>query len=129
MSGVLVKIAALAIAVAVLGSVLRSVRSDVAQGLTLAGGALVLFLALQAAVPSITLIRTLLDTLSQGQAVMQAALQVTAIAIVGELAAQTCIDTGQVGMAQYVRLGCRILALAVTSPVFLEVLTWVRSLN
>jgi len=129
MSDVLVKIAALAVSVGVLGSLFRQEHSGIAQGLTLAAGALVLYLALRAAAPVVALLQRLLQMLSQGQAMVQIALQVTAVAIVGELAAQVCVDTGQAGMAQYVRLGCRILALVITSPVFLEVLTWADALG
>ena len=123
----MLKIAGLAMASALLGTVLKSWRAEVAQAFNLAAGIMVLYLAASAAGPMVNLGLKLMETLGSGKTAAGAAVTVAAIGIVGEVAAQTCADAGQQGLAYYVRLGCRILALTATAPVFLEVLTWIGS--
>lgn len=112
-----VKLAGFSIAAALLAMTVRRQQPQIALGISLAAGALILSLAAQRLGGVVETIAQLCSRASlQGEA-LGMILKVLGISYLTEFAAQTCRDAGEEGLCQKVLLAGRVMVLALAAPV------------
>ena len=110
---------------AVLSTVLRVQRPELALGLSLAAGALVMALLLKELAPLMTTLRRMLTLGNLSDNALAVVLRGAGVCFVTQWAADTCRDAGQTALASKAELAGRILLLLLTVPLFEQVLTLV----
>ena len=110
---------------AVLATVLRSQRPELALGLSLAAGTLVVGMLLKELLPLITTLRRMLTLGGLSDNGLEIVLRAAGVCFVTQWAADTCRDAGQTALAGKAELTGRILLLLLTVPLFEQVLTLV----
>ena len=123
MSGVLVTAVGVLLCAAVLSTVLRTQRPELALALSIAAGTLTGGLLLKELVPLLTSLRRMstLGGLSDGA--VSVVLRAAGVCFVTQWAADTCRDAGQTALAGKAELTGRVLLLLLTVPLFQQVLT------
>lgn len=118
----MVKLVAIAILAAMMIIALKTVRPEVSLTLSLASGAVLLFIALSWAVEALGSLQVLSQRYALDPAFLSSALKIVGIAYMGEFGAQLCRDAGQGSLASKVELGGKILILTMTLPMVEEIL-------
>lgn len=116
------KLVAIAILAAMMIIALKSVRPEISLALSLASGAVLLFIALSWAVETLGSLQTLSQRYALDPVFLSAALKIVGVAYMGEFGAQLCRDAGQGSLASKVELGGKILILTMTLPMVEEIL-------
>ena len=124
----MVKIAAIAVAAALCAVVVKKQAPEVGLVLSLVAGALILALSLTALQGVKELIETLADTAGLSPAVLKPVVKTVGIAIVTRIAAETCRDAKEGGIAAFVETAGAASALFVCLPLMEAVLSMVKEL-
>ena len=123
MSGVLVTAVGVLLCAAVLSTVLRTQRPELALILSIAAGALTVGLLLKELVPLLTSLRRMATLGGLSDSAVSVVLRAAGVCFVTQWAADTCRDAGQTALAGKAELTGRVLLLLLTVPLFQQVLT------
>ena len=124
MSGqTLVGVVGLLLCAAVLSTVLRSQRPELALGLSLAAGALVSVVLLKEMVPLASSLRRMLALGGLSDASLSVVFRAAGVCFVTRLAADTCRDAGESALAGKAELAGQVVLLLLSLPLFEQVLT------
>lgn len=129
MTGALVGAMGLLLCAAMLAVVLRGQRPELALGLSLAAGAVVLVMLLGQVTPLLSSVRQLLQGGGIPTQYISVVLKATGICLLTQLTADTCRDAGETALASKAELAGRLLLLALTVPLFTDILSLVTSLT
>lgn len=121
--GILVAAVGVLLCAAVLSTVLRTQRPELALGLSLAAGALVVGLVLKELTPLMATLRQMLTLGGLSDNALAVVLRAAGVCYVTQWAADTCRDAGQTALAGKAELTGRVLLLLLTVPLFEQVLT------
>ncbi len=110
---------------AMLTTVLRAQRPELAVCLSLAAGALVVILILGQLAPLAAAVRRMLQRGDFSADWLEVVLKAAGVCLVTQLAADTCKDAGETALASKAELVGRILLLLMTVPLFEQILTLV----
>lgn len=113
---------------AMLCTVLRTQRPEIATCLALAAGAAVLFLILKQILPLIGAVRRMLTAGNLSEQYVAVVLKAAAVCLLTQLTADTCRDAGETALAGKAELTGRILMLVLAVPLFEEILSLVTAL-
>lgn len=125
MSGVLITAVGVLLCAALLATVLRTHRPELALGLSLAAGALVVGVLLRELIPLIGTLRRMLALGGLSDVSLSVVLRAAGVCFLSQWAADTCRDAGQTALAAKAELTGRVLLLLLTVPLFEQVLTLV----
>lgn len=125
MSGVLIAAVGVLLCAALLSTVLRVWRPELALGLSLAAGALVVGLLLKELAPLLTSLRRMMTVGGLSDNALAVVLRAAGVCFVTQWAADTCRDAGQSALAGKAELTGRVLLLLMTVPLFEQVLALV----
>lgn len=128
MTETLVGVMGLLLCAAMLAVVLRGQRPELALGLSLAAGAVVLLLLLQQLTPLLSSIRALLQGGGIPTHYITAVLKAAGICLLTQLTADTCRDAGEGALASKAELAGRLMLLVLTVPLFTDILSLVTAL-
>lgn len=120
MSGI-IRIAALAVAAALCGAVVRKQAPEIALVLALAAGTALLLSCIEGLSAVLGLIEELTDAAGLSAAAVKPVVKVAGIGIVTKIAADICRDAQQGGLASFVETSGTFIALFAVAPL----LTWV----
>ena len=120
---VLVSAVGVLLCAAVLTTVLRTQRPELALGLSLAAGALVMGLLLKELMPLLSTLRRMIAVGGLSEGALSVVLRGAGVCFVTQWTAETCRDVGQTALAGKAELTGRILLLLLTVPLFEQVLT------
>lgn len=123
------KIAALAVSAAIMALVIRRIRPELGLTLTLAGGALVLLLALPTLAQLIGGLSALARTGGVSDQYTAQLLKVAGVSLLMDFAAQTCRDAGEEGLAMKAELAGRVMLLSLALPSMQALLSQILSLS
>lgn len=129
MTAALVGVMGLLLCTAMLAVVLRGQRPELALGLSLAAGAVVLVVLLEQMLPLLSSIRQLLQDGGIPSRYVTVVLKATGICLLTQLTADTCRDAGEGALASKAELAGRLVLLALTVPLFTDILSLVTSLT
>lgn len=121
--GVLVTAVGVLLCAAVLATVLRAQRPELALGLSVAAGVLVVGLLLKELTPLMATMRRMLTVGGLSDKALSVVLRAAGVCFVTQWAADTCRDAGQTALAGKAELTGRVLLLLLTVPLFEQVLT------
>ena len=125
MSGVLITAVGVLLCAALLATVLRAHRPELALGLSLAAGALVVGVLLRELIPLIGTLRRMLALGGLSDTALSVVLRAAGVCFLSQWAADTCRDAGQTALAAKAELTGRVLLLLLTVPLFEQVLALV----
>ena len=125
MSGVLIAAVGVLLCAALLSTILRVWRPELALGLSLAAGALVVGLLLKELAPLLTSLRRMMTVGGLSDNALAVVLRAAGVCFVTQWAADTCRDAGQSALAGKAELTGRVLLLLMTVPLFEQVLALV----
>ena len=125
---ILVKIAAVAVAGAILSLVLRKNSPEMALLLTISLALIAISLAFDVITGVTDFLKTLSETAQISPAVLSIVLKTVGIAIITKLAADVCRDAGQTSVASGVELTGAFSALYISLPLFKTVIGMIDSL-
>ena len=125
MSGVLITAVGVLLCAALLATVLRAHRPELALGLSLAAGALVVGVLLRELIPLIDTLRRMLALGGLSDTALSVVLRAAGVCFLSQWAADTCRDAGQTALAAKAELTGRVLLLLLTVPLFEQVLALV----
>lgn len=125
MSGVLITAVGVLLCAALLATVLRTHRPELALGLSLAAGVLVVGVLLRELIPLIGTLRRMLALGGLSDTALSVVLRAAGVCFLSQWAADTCRDAGQTALAAKAELTGRVLLLLLTVPLFEQVLTLV----
>lgn len=128
MTAVLIGVMGLLLCTAMLAVVLRGQRPELALGLSLAAGAVVLTVLLRQLTPLLSSLRQLLQDGSVPMPYITVVLKAVGICFLTQLTADTCRDAGETALAGKAELAGRLMLLALTVPLFSDILALVTSL-
>ncbi len=120
--------AGLAVAAAVLCMVVRQQQPELAGLCALAAGAMLLLSALSSLASVQEVFGRLMTLSGLHQGYMNLLLKILGIAYVGELAAQTCLDLGEQGLAMKVALCGKLAIFTLAAPMLVSLLTMIAEL-
>ncbi len=121
--GVLVAAVGVLLCAAVLATVLRGQRPELALGLSVAAGAVVVGLLLKELTPLVSSLRRMLTRGGLSDNGLAAVLRAAGVCFVTQWTADTCRDAGQTALAGKAELTGRVLLLLITVPLFEQVLS------
>lgn len=110
---------------AVLATVLRAQRPELALGLSIVAGMLVVGVLLKQLTPLLASLRRMLTVGGLSDSVLAVVLRAAGVCFVTQWAADTCRDVGQTALAGKAELTGRVLLLLMTVPLFEQVLALV----
>ena len=110
---------------AVLATVLRAQRPELALGLSIVAGVLVVGVLLKQLTPLLASLRRMLTVGGLSDSVLAVVLRAAGVCFVTQWAADTCRDVGQTALAGKAELTGRVLLLLMTVPLFEQVLALV----
>lgn len=110
---------------ALLASVLRSQRPELAVCLSLLAGVLVVGLLLGQIAPLAATVRRMLTAGGMTQGSLTVVLKAAGVCLLTQIAADTCRDAGETALAGKAELVGRILLLLLAVPLFEDILTLV----
>ena len=108
---------------AVLATVLRAQRPELALGLSIAAGTLTVGLLLKELTPLLSSLRRMAALGGLSNSAVSVVLRAAGVCFVTQWAADTCRDAGQSALAGKAELTGRVLLLLLTVPLFEQVLT------
>ena len=121
--GVLVAAVGVLLCAAVLATVLRAQRPELALGLSVAAGTVVAGLLLKEWIPLVSALRRMLTRGGLSDTGLSAVLRAAGVCFVTQWTADTCRDAGQIALAGKAELTGRVLLLLITVPLFEQVLS------
>ena len=116
-------------AMALVCTILRAQRPEMAMATALAASAAVLFLLRNELNSCLELIRTLADASGLTGEDTGLLLRASGIAIIGQFGAALCLDAGESALAERIGLGMRVVLLAMAAPLLGRLLDLVRELS
>ena len=116
----ILKIAALCVAVAMICSALRLQRPELATALSLAAGLVALALLAEPARQLLRQAEGFRTALATEGDVAGVVLKGAGIAVISELAAQLCVDAGESALAGRVTLAARVATLSLCAPMIAD---------
>lgn len=122
-SQVLVTVVGLLLSAAVLSTLLRSQRPELAVGLSLAAGILVVGVLLGQVSSLVGVLRRMLTLGGLGSDSLTVVLRAAGVCLLTQLTADTCRDAGETALAGKAELAGRVLMLLLALPLFQQVLT------
>jgi len=122
-SGVLVTAVGVLLCAAVLATVLRAQRPELALALSIAAGTLTVGLLLKELLPLLSSLRRMASLGGLSDSALSVVLRAAGVCFVTQWAADTCRDAGQAALAGKAELTGRVLLLLLTVPLFEQVLT------
>ncbi len=125
---ILVKIAAVAVAGAILSLVIRKNSPEMSLLLTISLALIAISLAFDLISDVTDFLKSLADTAEISPAVLSIVLKTVGISIVTKLAADVCRDAGQSSVASGVELTGAFTALYISLPLFKTVINMIGSL-
>jgi stage III sporulation protein AD len=125
---ILIRAAAIAIAAAVLGLVIRKHNPDMALMMTLAAGTAVLIGTTALLTPLLSFINELAGEAGFSSALLAPVLKSLGIAIVGKTVSDVCKDAGQTALSSSVEFCATLAALVCAVPLMRTVLQMLREL-
>ncbi len=125
---ILVKIAAVAVAGAILSLVMRKNSPEMALLLTISLALIAISLAFDVITGVTDFLKSLAETAQISSAVLAIVLKTVGISIVTKLAADICRDAGQSSVASGVELTGAFSALYISLPLFKTVISMIDSL-
>ena len=120
--GVLVSVVGILLCGAVLATVLRAQRPELAVGLSVAAGAVTIGLLLREWAPLLASLRRMMTVGGLSDTALSVVLRAAGVCFVTQWAADTCRDVGQTALAAKAELAGRVLLLLMTVPLFEQVL-------
>ena len=112
----MVKVAAVAIAAAVLGTVLQKTTPELALLLVVAAGVWILTLTLDGLGAVAALMEELAGVSGLSEELLEPVAKTVALSILTKLTAEICRSAGESGLASFVELGGTVAALVVALP-------------
>ena len=112
----MVRIAAVGVAAAVLGAVLRRGAPELALLLALAAGVWMLSLTLEGLGAAAALMKELAGLCGLSDELLEPVAKTVAISILAKLAGEICRSAGETGLAAFVEVGGTVLALGAALP-------------
>ena len=128
MTDVLIAVVGILLCSALLSTVLRGQRPELALCLGLAAGTAVALLLIGQVLPLLTAVRKMLDETSVPAAYLTVVLKAVGICMLTRLTADTCRDAGETALAGKAETAGRILLLVLAVPLYEQLLTLVNSL-
>lgn len=121
-------VAGVGVLAAALVVVLRQAKPEYAMLVSLAAGIFILYKVFGDLIPVVAEIETILSTSGVSAEYGAILFKALAICLIAQLACDTCKDAGEAAIASKVEMAGRIAVLAVSLPLFTQVLSIVRSL-
>lgn len=118
----LVSVVGILLCGAVLATVLRAQRPELAVGLSVAAGAVTIGLLLREWAPLLASLRRMMTVGGLSDTALSVVLRAAGVCFVTQWAADTCRDVGQTALAAKAELAGRVLLLLMTVPLFEQVL-------
>lgn len=128
MTRVLVAAVGVLLCAALLAVVLRTQRPEIALGLSLLAGILVVGLLLEQVLPLIGTVRQMMQLGGLDGSYLSVVLKAAGICLLTQLTADTCRDAGETALAGKAELTGRVLLLLLSVPLFQQILTLVLGL-
>ena len=125
----MLKLCGAAVCAAIFALILRSVRKEVSMAASLAAGILISALALPRLQEVVQGITHISRAGGLSDPYFQQLLRVCGVSLLMDLAAQTCRDAGESGLAMKVELAGRITLIALSLPFMQALLTQILSLS
>ena len=122
---VLVAAVGILLCAAVLATVLRAQRPELALGLSIMAGVLVVGVLFKQLTPLLASLRRMMTVGGLSDGVLTVVLRAAGVCFVTQWAADTCRDVGQTALAGKAELTGRVLLLLMTVPLFEQVLALV----
>lgn len=122
---VLVAAVGVLLCAAVLATVLRAQRPELALGLSIMAGVLVVGVLFKQLTPLLASLRRMMTVGGLSDSVLTVVLRAAGVCFVTQWAADTCRDVGQTALAGKAELTGRVLLLLMTVPLFEQVLALV----
>ena len=122
---VLVAAVGILLCAAVLATVLRAQRPELALGLSIRAGVLVVGVLFKQLTPLLASLRRMMTVGGLSDGVLTVVLRAAGVCFVTQWAADTCRDVGQTALAGKAELTGRVLLLLMTVPLFEQVLALV----
>lgn len=113
---------------AIISSVVRQNRPELAMGVAIAAGTAAIAVCLPEISAVISAVRALGADSGIGGGAISIMLRGAGIAIIAEFASQVCADAGETSLAGRIELGARLALLAMATPLLSDVLASVYSL-
>ncbi len=128
MTGEMVRIAAVGITAAVLGTVLRKNTPELALLLSLAAGLWIVWAAADALGAALALMEELAGLAGLSEVLLEPVFKVVALAILTRLTAEVCRSAGEGGVAAFVETAGAALALGAALPLVRAVVSLMSEL-
>ncbi len=128
MTEVFIAIMGLLLCAALLAVMLRGQRPELAICLSLGAGAVVLLALMSRVMPLLGDLRQLLQGAAIPTTYISTVVKAAGICLLAQLTADTCRDAGETALAGKAELAGRLLLLALTVPLFADILTLVTGL-
>lgn len=128
MTASLISLLGVVLCAALLAVLLRSQRPELALCLGLGAGALVTVRLAQQMVPLVSAVRSMMETGGVSGLYLSVVLKAAGIALVTQMAADTCRDAGETALAAKAELVGRVLLLVLAVPLFEQILSLVTAL-
>lgn len=125
---VLVAVAGVLLCGAMLSTVLRTHRPELAMGLSLLAGVLVLGVVLSRLAPFLASLRGMLAVGGLSDTAFSVVLKGVGVCLLTQLTADVCRDAGQTALAGKAELTGRILLLLISVPLYEQILTLIVGL-
>ncbi|NLA87280.1 MAG: hypothetical protein GX847_08380 [Clostridiales bacterium] len=126
--GILIKVAAVAVAGTVLGLVIKKNSPEMALMLTISLALIALYLAIDTITSVADFIKSLADAAKISPAVLTIVFKTIGISIITKLSADICRDAGQSSAASGIELTGAFSALYISLPLFKTVMSMIESL-
>lgn len=120
--GMLVAVVGVLLCAALLAAVLRAQRPELAMGLTLMAGAIVVVFLLRQLLPLAGIIRRLSAVGGVADGTFAVVLRAAGVCLLTQIVADTCRDAGESALAGKAELAGRVLLLLMMVPLFEQIL-------
>ncbi len=127
-TGVMTAVAGVLLCGAMLSTVLRTHRPELAVGLSLLAGVLVLGVVLSQLTPFLTSLKRILAVGGLSNTAFSVVLKGVGVCLLTQLTADVCRDAGQTALAGKAELTGRVLLLLVSVPLYEQILTLIVGL-
>lgn len=124
----LTAVAGVLLCAGVLSTVLRTHRPELAMGLSLLAGVLVLGVVLSRLTPFLTALRRMLAAGGLSEDAFSVVLRGVGVCLLTQLTADVCRDAGQSALAGKAELAGRVLLLLIAVPLYQQILTLILGL-
>ncbi len=128
MGDVLIAVVGVLLCAAMLTMLLRNTRPELAMGLSLVAGAVVLTALIGQLTPLISAMRRMLSMAAIDTAYFGVVLKAAGVCLLTQITADTCRDAGETALAGKAELAGRLFMLVLAVPLFEGLLTLVTGL-